>query len=98
MASTTVIAATTAAVSTQAKFHAHGLVESIAVIAFGLAGNEKVYIWVGTGAGWVALFENDSQVTLTATSPQLSLLPGLHYGFTKDASSAPVSVEVMSTR
>lgn len=98
MANTTVIAATTSAVSTKATFNAHGLVESIAVIAFGLAGGEKVYIWVGTGSGWVALYENDVQVTLTATSPQASLLPGLHYGFTKDATVAAASVDVMSTR
>lgn len=98
MATTTVIAATTSAVGTQAKFNAHGLVESCAAVAFGLTGGEKVYIWVGTGSGWVALYENDSQVTLTPTSPACSLLPGLHYGFTKDATSSPVSVEVNSTR
>lgn len=97
---TTVIAATTSAVSngSQAKFNAHGLTESIAAVAFGLAGGEKVYVWVGSGAGWGPLYENDLQITLTATSPQVSLLPGLHYGFTKDASGSPVSVEVMSTR
>lgn len=98
MAAMTVIAATTDAVSTKATFNAHGLVESLAAIAGGLAGSEKVFIWVGTDAGWVALYDNDSQVTLTATSPACSLLPGLHYGFTKEETAAPVSVEVNSTR
>lgn len=98
MASTTVIAATTAQVTAKATFNAHGLTETVGAIAHGLAGSEKVYVWVGSSGGWTALFDQDVQVVITATSPQASLLPGMHYGFTKDSTVAAVSVDVISTR
>lgn len=98
MPTTTVIAATTSAVNTQRAFNTHGLTFTVSAVAYGLQNSEKVYVWVGTSGGWVQLYENDTAVVMTASSPQVSLLPGMNYGFTKDATAAAVPVDVMTTR
>lgn len=98
MPSTTVIAATTDQVTAKQPFNTHGLTFTVAAVAAGLQNSEKVYVWVGTSNGWVQMYENDSAVVMTATAPQVSLLPGMNYGFTKDATAAPVAVDVMVTR
>ena len=94
MAVTTVIKATTDAVATRATFNTSGLTQSVAFVASGLAGAEKITPWVGGANGWVALFEDGAQVFLTVSSPQISVMPGLHYGFTKDATASPAGLDV----
>lgn len=100
MAVTTVIKATTAAVLTgsEVKYNTHGLVETCAFLAKGLAGAEKITPLIGGSNGWQAIFEDGVQVFLTATSPQISVLPGGHYGFIKDATAAAASLDALTTK
>ena len=98
MAITTVIQATEDAIATQVQFNTSGLVETVAFTAKGLSGVEKITPWVGGSNGWAGMYEDGVQVFLTATSPQISVLPGAHYGFTKDATASPVNLDAIVTK
>lgn len=98
MAITTVIAATTAAISDKSpRYNANGSGE-VSMSAFGLAGAETITPYMGGGATWQAIFDTSgTQVKLTATKPQLSLPAGFIYAFDKDATVAAVELMVART-
>lgn len=93
-----VIAPTTAAIATQVTFNTHGLAETVAFSASGLAGTEKITPWMGGSNGWTAMWENGTQVFLTVDAPQISVIPGAHYGFTKDATAGAVGLDAIITK
>lgn len=97
MAITTVIAATTDAIATRVEFNTSGLRHAVGFTASGLAGVEKITPWIGGPNGWTGIFEDGVQVFLTVTSPQISVLPGGHYGFTKDATASPTALAAIVT-
>lgn len=94
MATTTVIAATTSAISNKSpRYHANGAGE-VAFTATGLATTETITPYVGGGAAWTAVFDaSGTQLKLTATKPQLTLPGGCIYAFDKDATAGAVSLE-----
>lgn len=98
MTATTVIAATTSAISDKSpRYNANGAGE-ISLSAFGLAGAETITPYVGGGATWQAIYDSSgTQVKLTATKPQLTLPAGFPYAFDKDATAGAVSLVVART-
>lgn len=96
--STTVIAATTAAISDKSpRFNANGQGE-ISMTAIGLATTETITPYVGGGATWQPIYDSaGEQVKLTATKPQLSLPAGFLYAFDKSATAAAVALLVART-
>lgn len=90
---TTVIAATTAAISDKTpRFHANGSGE-VSLTAIGLATTETITPYVGGGATWQAIFDSTgTQVKLTATKPQVTLPAGFIYAFDKDATAGATSL------
>jgi len=95
---TTVIAATTSAISDKSpRFNANGQGE-ISMSAVGLATTETITPYAGGGATWQPIFDSAGvQVKLTATKPQLSLPAGFIYAFDKDATASPVALLVART-
>lgn len=79
------------------QFNTHGLKETVAVHASGLQGTEKITPWIGGSNGWTGLYENGTQVFLTVTSPQVALLQGANYGFTKEETAAATSLDAIVT-
>lgn len=98
MSTTTVIAATTSAISDKSpRYHANGSGE-VSFSATGLAGAETITPYVGGGATWQAVYDSTgTQVKLTATKPQITLPAGLPYAFDKDATAAAVSLHAGRT-
>lgn len=94
MATETIIAATTGAISNKTpRYHATGN-GSVSFTATGLATTETITPYVGGGAGWTALFDSSgTQIKLTATKPQLVLPAGCIYAFDKDATAGATSLE-----
>jgi hypothetical protein len=94
---TTVIAATTSAISDKSpRYHANGGQDVIAH-ATGLAGAETITPYIGGGSGWTAIFDSTgTQVKLTATKPQLVLAAGALYAFDKDATAGATSLQISS--
>lgn len=91
---TTVIKATTLAISDKSpRYHANGSGE-ISFTATGLATTETITPYVGGGAAWTPVFDSaGAQVKLTATKPQLTLPAGCVYAFDKDVTAGAVSLE-----
>lgn len=92
---TTVILATTSAISDKTpRYDANGSGE-ISMSAFGLQGAETITPYMGGGANWQPIYDSQGvQVKLTATKPQLTLPAGFIYAFDKDATSAAVELAV----
>lgn len=95
MAITTVIAATTSAISDKSpRFDANGAGE-VSMVAVGLATTETITPYIGGGATWQPIYDSaGTQVKLTATKPQLSMPAGFIYAFDKDATAAAVALFV----
>lgn len=95
MATTTVIAATTAAISTKApRYHATHAGE-VTFSATGLGVGETITPFIGGGATWTQVRDSDGvAVTISDTKPQLTLpAGGCLYAFDKTSSSGAVSLE-----
>lgn len=84
----------TAAITTPRRFDACHL-SSLAVAAFGLAGNETVGVKVLDEANgtWSDVYEDGVVLELTETKPQVVLAGGPVYGFTKSATAAAVHLQ-----
>jgi hypothetical protein len=97
MSTTTVINATTSAISDKSpRYHANGGRDVIAH-ATGLATTETITPYIGGSAGWTALFDsNGTQIKLTATKPQMVLASGAIYAFDKDATAGAASLQISS--
>lgn len=98
MSTSTVIAATTAAIADKSpRYHANAGRDVIAH-ATGLAGAETITPYIGGGAGWTALFDSTgAQIKLTATKPQMVLAGGALYAFDKDATAGATSLQISSS-
>lgn len=92
MSTTTLIAATTAAVATQRVYSAGP--GEVTFTATGLAGAETFTPFSGGGAAWTQLFDSTgAAITLTATEPQITLPGGVVYGWTKSTTAGAASLE-----
>lgn len=98
MSTTTVIAATQAAIADKSRrYHATGTGE-VTFMAVGLAGAEEIDIFVGGGSAWVVATDSaGAAIKLTATEPQATLpAGGIIYALDKDATVA--NTEVLAAR
>lgn len=97
MATTTVIAATTAS-KTKVTYTASPEGD-VSFTASGLATTETITPYVGGSNGWTALYDSSgTQLKLTATKPQLTLAGGLPYAFDKDATAGATSLDASPVR
>ena len=94
-----IIDSETAAVPVAREFNAEGYA-SIVVEAYYLAGVETVSIYTQdpiSGADF-PVYVDGAALTLTVVAPAVVLEGGLRYGFTKSATAAEVSVDVIARR
>lgn len=94
MATTTIIAATTAAISNKTpRYHAqHG--GEVSFTATGLGAGETITPFVGGGATWTQVRdEAGAAVVISDTKPQLTLPAGCLYAFDKTSTAGAVSLE-----
>lgn len=92
-ATTTVINATTSAVTTKATLDARAY-DRVLLSAPGLAGAEEVDIFLGGGKDWATFTLPDGTTPAKLTATNMSLeVPGGYFGIVKDATVASVPVE-----
>lgn len=92
MATITIIAATTDAVTAKTEVNAQSY-ESVTLVASGLANAETCPVYVGVPGAYVpATDASGSSLALTATAPALTFNGGGFYYVTKDATAGSCGV------